>query len=139
MKDLQGKKRCWLKRSMANPLGESQKKEMLFTMIDMKLVSRVLHMSLISSSQLNWCQEKLDNIEFKEGNVIRECTSPLFPSSWWVFQEKWNPILGVSFKIKRNNFIHFLRGFSCIHLFSLVWKFINTFLILNDGRSEWKW
>ncbi|WKA04632.1 hypothetical protein VitviT2T_022647 [Vitis vinifera] len=81
MKDLQGKKRCWLKRSMANPLGESQKKEMLFTMIDMKLVSRVLHMSLISSSQLNWCQEKLDNIEFKEGNVIRECTSPLFPSS----------------------------------------------------------
>ena len=81
MKDLHGKKRCWLKRSIPNPVGESQKKEMLFTMIDMKLVSRVLHMSLISSSQLKWCQEKLDNIEIKEGIVIRGPSNPLFPSS----------------------------------------------------------
>lgn len=83
MKDLQGKQRCWLKKVL-NPVEESQRKEILFTMIDMKLVSRVLQMYTISSSQLKWCQEKLDNIEFKEGKVFRVCSStgPLFPLSW---------------------------------------------------------
>ncbi|CAK9142504.1 unnamed protein product [Ilex paraguariensis] len=71
LKDLRGKKRCWVKR-LTNPLGESQKKEILYAMIDMKLISMVLKMSLISTSQLKWCQEKLKNIEFKEGKVMRE-------------------------------------------------------------------
>ncbi|PSS35140.1 Protein of unknown function DUF1666 protein [Actinidia chinensis var. chinensis] len=80
LKDLRGKKRCWLKR-VINPIEESQKKELLFTMIDMKLVSRVLKMSKISTSQLKWCQHKLDNIEFKEGKVLRAYPCSLFPSS----------------------------------------------------------
>ncbi|PON38704.1 Ribosomal protein [Trema orientale] len=78
LKDLQGKKRCLLKR-IVNPLEESQRKEMLFTMTDMNLVSRVLQMSMVSSSQLKWCQEKLDNVEFKDGKVVRACTDSLFP------------------------------------------------------------
>ncbi|KAJ0042861.1 hypothetical protein Pint_19209 [Pistacia integerrima] len=79
LKDLQGKQRCWIKK-VVNPLDESQRKEMLFTMIELKLVSRVLQMSAVSNSQLKWCQEKLDNIEFKEGKVSRASTSPLlFP------------------------------------------------------------
>ncbi|CAK9186085.1 unnamed protein product [Ilex paraguariensis] len=80
LKDLRGKKRCWVKR-LTNPLGESQKKEILYAMIDMKLISMVLKMSLISTSQLKWCQEKLKNIEFKEGKVMRVPTGLLFPSS----------------------------------------------------------
>ncbi|XP_062106645.1 uncharacterized protein LOC133817987 [Humulus lupulus] len=78
LKDLEGKKRCLLKR-LVNPLEESQRQEMLFAMIDVSLVSRVLQMSMISSSQLKWCQEKLDNIEFKDGKVVRACTESLFP------------------------------------------------------------
>ncbi|KAK9272000.1 hypothetical protein L1049_002369 [Liquidambar formosana] len=79
LKDVQGKKRCWLKK-VANQFGESQRKDMLFTMIDMKLVARVLQMPTISSPQLKWCQEKLDNIEFRGGQVTRVCSSgPLFP------------------------------------------------------------
>ncbi|CAL5367791.1 unnamed protein product [Camellia sinensis] len=80
LKDLQGKKRCRLKR-IVKPMEESQKKEILFTMIDIKLVARVLKMSMISTAQLKWCQEKLNNIEFKEGKVTRTCTCSLFPSS----------------------------------------------------------
>ncbi|KAK3212667.1 hypothetical protein Dsin_017373 [Dipteronia sinensis] len=82
LKDLQGKKRCWFNR-VVKPLEESQKKEMLFTMIDMTLVSRVLQMSTISSSQLKWCQEKLENIDFQDGKVFRICTTAplIFPPS----------------------------------------------------------
>ncbi|XP_044506905.1 uncharacterized protein LOC123226451 [Mangifera indica] len=81
LKDLQAKQRCWLKK-VVNPLEESQRKETLFTMIEMKLISRVIQMSTVSNSQLKWCQEKLDNIEFKAGKVSRASTAPsLFPPS----------------------------------------------------------
>ncbi|KAK6913272.1 Protein of unknown function DUF1666, partial [Dillenia turbinata] len=80
LKDLQQKKKCWVRRAIKQ-VGETQEREMLHTMIDMKLVSRVLKMPIISSSHIEWCQEKLNGIEFKDGNVIRTCTSPLFPPS----------------------------------------------------------
>ncbi|XP_022741129.1 uncharacterized protein LOC111292808 [Durio zibethinus] len=80
LKDLQGKQRCWFKKTM-NPVEESQKEAILFTMIETKLVSRVLQMSILSSSQLKWCQEKLNNIEFKRGRLFRTASGPLFPSS----------------------------------------------------------
>ncbi|KAL5739068.1 hypothetical protein ACOSP7_027992 [Xanthoceras sorbifolium] len=83
LKDLQGKKRCWFNRVM-KPLEESQRNDMFFTTIDMKLVSRVLQISTISSSQLKWCQEKLENIVFENGKVYRICSSTgplIFPSS----------------------------------------------------------
>ncbi|KAJ8750233.1 hypothetical protein K2173_014148 [Erythroxylum novogranatense] len=70
LKDLQGKQRCWLKRAVKQ-LEEYQKKEMLFAMIDMKLAARVLKMPVVSNLQLKWCQEKLNNIDFKEGKIIR--------------------------------------------------------------------
>ncbi|GLT36184.1 hypothetical protein SLA2020_105780 [Shorea laevis] len=81
LKDLQGKRKCWFNK-IVKPVEEFQRKELLFTMIEMKLVSRVLQMSELSSSQLKWCQQKLDTIEFKEGMVFRDCpTAPLlFPS-----------------------------------------------------------
>ncbi|XP_065634625.1 uncharacterized protein LOC112024309 isoform X3 [Quercus suber] len=78
LKHLQGEKRCCLKK-VVNPPKESQKMEILCTMIDMKLVSRVLQMPLVTTSQLQWCKQKIDNIEFKEGIIIRACTGPLFP------------------------------------------------------------
>ncbi|KAJ6371330.1 hypothetical protein OIU77_001772 [Salix suchowensis] len=80
LKESPGKLRRWLRRAVEPTLEESQKKEMLFTMIDLKLVSRVLQMSVLSTSQLKWCQEKLDDIAFTEGKIARACTGgPLFP------------------------------------------------------------
>ncbi|XP_022774039.1 uncharacterized protein LOC111316303 [Durio zibethinus] len=80
LKELQGKQRCWFNKAV-NPVEESQKVAILFTMIEMKLVSRVLQMSFLSSSQLKWCQEKLNNIEFKRGRLFGNANGPLFPSS----------------------------------------------------------
>ncbi|KAF2299452.1 hypothetical protein GH714_031987 [Hevea brasiliensis] len=80
LKDSQGKQRCWFRRVVKTDAEESQTKEMLFTMIDMKLISRVLQLPVLSSSHLNWCQAKLDNILFQEGKIFRASTSgPLFP------------------------------------------------------------
>ncbi|KAI8533982.1 hypothetical protein RHMOL_Rhmol10G0053300 [Rhododendron molle] len=80
LKDLQGKRRCWLKIGV-NREEASLEKEILFTMIEMKLVSRVLKMSMISTSQLKWCQEKLNDVKFEAGKVTRANTVSLFPSS----------------------------------------------------------
>ncbi|XP_016454057.1 uncharacterized protein LOC107778331 isoform X1 [Nicotiana tabacum] len=83
LKDVKGKRRCWLRRAIKpQQLGEyCTKIEYMFTLIDMKLVSRVLHMSIISTSHLKWCQHKLNNIEFKDGQILRTPTSLLFPST----------------------------------------------------------
>ncbi|KAI3665869.1 hypothetical protein L6452_44504 [Arctium lappa] len=81
MKDLKGKTRCLLRRRVEH-LGDVQNKEMMFTMIELKLVARVLMMSVISTSQLQWCQQKLDNIEISHGRITRSYTgSLLFPTS----------------------------------------------------------
>ncbi|XP_010258329.1 PREDICTED: uncharacterized protein LOC104598115 [Nelumbo nucifera] len=80
LEDLKKKKNCWLKRRMA--IEDSQKVDMILSGIDLKLVERVLKLSMISTAQLKWCQDKLHNIEFKNGRIARACTnSCLFPAS----------------------------------------------------------
>ncbi|WCJ25672.1 hypothetical protein M5689_007541 [Euphorbia peplus] len=80
LKDAQGKQKCWI-RKVEYSVEESQRKEMLFTKIDMKLVSRVLQLPLVSSSQLKWCHHKLESIQFHQGKIVRPSStySPLFP------------------------------------------------------------
>ncbi|XVF60543.1 hypothetical protein PTKIN_Ptkin08bG0056200 [Pterospermum kingtungense] len=80
LKDTQGKQRCWFNKAV-NLVEESQKEAILFTTIEMKLVSRVIQMSIVSSSQLKWCQEKLNNIKFRRGRLFRTAGGPLFPNS----------------------------------------------------------
>ncbi|KAL3525927.1 hypothetical protein ACH5RR_014299 [Cinchona calisaya] len=82
MKNLEGKKRCWLKKAV-NPLVrmEREKDDFLFSMMDLKLIRKVLQMSNVSTSQLNWCQNKLDNVEIRQGKIYRTHQTHLFPSS----------------------------------------------------------
>ncbi|KAL3844665.1 hypothetical protein ACJIZ3_002068 [Penstemon smallii] len=82
VKDLQRKRNGWLKRKV-KPLESDMKDDVhvLFTMIDLKLVEMVLKMSIISTSHLEWCQEKLNNLDFKQGKIYRDSKSCLFPSS----------------------------------------------------------
>ncbi|KAK4346599.1 hypothetical protein RND71_032938 [Anisodus tanguticus] len=80
LKDVKGKRKCWLRRAIKPQQGELTKIDFVLTLIDMKLVSRVLHMSIISTSHLKWCQHKLNNIEFKDGQILRTPTTLLFPS-----------------------------------------------------------
>ncbi|MFS8031920.1 hypothetical protein Hanom_Chr17g01551551 [Helianthus anomalus] len=82
MKDLYGKQRCWL-RKRVKIMADIEKKEIMFAMIELKLVSRVLMMSVISTSQLQWCRQKLDSIEISHGRITRSSYtgSSLFPPS----------------------------------------------------------
>ncbi|XP_011085860.1 uncharacterized protein LOC105167737 [Sesamum indicum] len=82
VKDVQGKKRCWLRRKVKAVESEAEQRNVMFAMIELKLVGMLLSMSLISSPQLKWCQHKLNNLVFGQGKVSRgtmiQC---LFPSS----------------------------------------------------------
>ncbi|CAN4082599.1 unnamed protein product [Withania somnifera] len=80
LKDIKGKRKCWLRRAIKPQQEEFMKMDFLFTLIDIELVSRILHMSIISTSHFKWCQQKLKNIEFKDGKILRTPTTPLFPS-----------------------------------------------------------
>ncbi|KAG8366822.1 hypothetical protein BUALT_Bualt16G0007700 [Buddleja alternifolia] len=80
LKDLQGKKKCW-QRKVKSLQAEDEKRNVLFSKIDMKLVQMLLKMSMISTSHLNWCKEKLNNLEFRKGEIFRVHTNHLFPSS----------------------------------------------------------
>ncbi|KAI3840466.1 hypothetical protein MKW92_020127 [Papaver armeniacum] len=82
LKGIEGKKKCWLngnyqQQQQQQVSEESQTiKDILFCTIELKLVSRVLNMSLISTSQIRWCQEKLisNEIQLKEGRIVVKST-----------------------------------------------------------------
>ncbi|CAA7038650.1 unnamed protein product [Microthlaspi erraticum] len=85
LKDVQGnKKKNWFKKKSSNLEEELERDEYFmlvrFILLDLKLVSRVLHMSLVSSSHLEWCQQKLNNIDFNGGKISRTSSPVLFPS-----------------------------------------------------------
>ncbi|KAJ4974303.1 hypothetical protein NE237_007477 [Protea cynaroides] len=50
-----------------------------FSQVDMKLISRVLNMSRITSEQLSWCDKKLNKINFVNRKIHREPSFLLFP------------------------------------------------------------
>ncbi|KAL7094741.1 hypothetical protein ACP275_11G123200 [Erythranthe tilingii] len=81
LKYLQGKKKKnWLSRKMKPLETNNEKRIHVFAAVDIKLIQRILKMSLISKSQLEWCRDKLNNLEFEQGTVFRVPTSHLFPS-----------------------------------------------------------
>ncbi|XP_042482075.1 WD repeat-containing protein 87-like [Macadamia integrifolia] len=52
---------------------------LFFSQVDMKLISRVLNMSKITSEQLVWCHKKLNKINFLDRKIHREPSFLLFP------------------------------------------------------------
>ncbi|XP_057768704.1 uncharacterized protein LOC130988765 [Salvia miltiorrhiza] len=80
LRGVQGKSKCWIRRKVKPMQAEHEKRNIVVAMIDMKLVQRMLKMSLISRSHLKWCQDKLNNLDFKQDNVFRARNSHLFPS-----------------------------------------------------------
>ncbi|MQL89132.1 hypothetical protein Taro_021707 [Colocasia esculenta] len=53
--------------------------ELLFGLIDIKIVSRVLRMSRISKEQLLWCEEKMSKLGLSERKLERDGSPVLFP------------------------------------------------------------
>lgn len=76
LKELLKKKKGWKKKSWPSTLEEV---ELLFGLIDIKVISRALRMARISKEQLLWCEEKLSKLNLSESKFRRDGTPVLFP------------------------------------------------------------
>lgn len=73
LKDLQRTRYCFRKRK----LGREEEMEILMSLIDLKVVSRVLRMAEITQEQLQWCEQKMGKLRIFDGKLHRD-SSPLF-------------------------------------------------------------
>ncbi|KAJ8625831.1 hypothetical protein MRB53_034361 [Persea americana] len=78
LKDLLRTGHCLVKRFQKH---QEEKSDQLtfFAQVDMKLVSRVLKMTRITTDQLVWCRKKLNKITFQDRRIHREPSFYLFP------------------------------------------------------------
>ncbi|THG05112.1 hypothetical protein TEA_012918 [Camellia sinensis var. sinensis] len=80
LKELLRSGKCILKRFQKCQEGDSEDQVLyFFSQVDMKLVSRVLNMSRISTDQLLWCRNKLTKISFVNRKIRVEPSFLLFP------------------------------------------------------------
>ncbi|XP_042067110.1 uncharacterized protein LOC121810399 [Salvia splendens] len=78
LRGVEGKRKCWMRRKVKEVQAE-EKRNIVVGMIDVRLVQRMLKMPLINRSHLKWCQDKLNNLDFKEDTVFRGPNTQLFP------------------------------------------------------------
>ncbi|XP_058068341.1 uncharacterized protein LOC131217437 [Magnolia sinica] len=76
LKELRRKNKGRKKKSWPTTL---EQVELLFGLIDVKVVSRVLRMVKISKEQLLWCEEKMSKIDVSESKLLRDVSPVLFP------------------------------------------------------------
>ena len=76
LKELRKKRRGWKKRSW--PL-IPEDVQLLFGLIDIKVVSRVLRMVKITNEQLVWCEDKMKKLDLVDGKLRRDPSPILFP------------------------------------------------------------
>ncbi|CAK7323766.1 unnamed protein product [Dovyalis caffra] len=70
-KKSKGRKKCWPQTY--------EDVQLLFSLIDTKILSRVLRMVRISKEQLLWCEEKMKKINLPNGRLQRDPSPILFP------------------------------------------------------------
>ncbi|GMY38233.1 Ribosomal protein [Fagus crenata] len=66
-----GKKKSW-------PLTQEDV-QLLFSLVDVKVLSRVLRMVRITKEQLFWCEEKMKKLDLADGKLRRDPSPTLFP------------------------------------------------------------
>lgn len=76
VKELCKKSKSWKKKSWPQTYEDV---ELLFGVIDIKVLSRVLRMVRISKEQLIWCEEKLKKLHVSDGKLLRDPSPILFP------------------------------------------------------------
>lgn len=76
VKELCKKKKGWRKKSWPTTTEEV---ELLFALIDIKVISRVMRMAKISKEQLLWCEEKMSKLDLAEHRLCRNGSPILFP------------------------------------------------------------
>ncbi|KAF8646531.1 hypothetical protein HU200_065750 [Digitaria exilis] len=76
VKELFKKKKGWKSKTWPPTMEEVQ---LLFALIDIKVVSRVLRMGKLSKEQLLWCEEKMSKLDLSENRLRRDGSPILFP------------------------------------------------------------
>ncbi|EES14236.1 hypothetical protein BDA96_07G214700 [Sorghum bicolor] len=76
VKELLKKKKGWKSKTWPGTMEEVQ---LLFALIDIKVVSRVLRMGKLSKEQLLWCEEKMSKVDLTENRLRRDGSPILFP------------------------------------------------------------
>ncbi|GLU17449.1 hypothetical protein SLE2022_338160 [Rubroshorea leprosula] len=76
LKELRKKRKGWKKESWPQSHDDVQ---LLLSLIDIKVISRVLRMMRISKEQLFWCEEKMKKVDFCDGKLQRDPSPILFP------------------------------------------------------------
>ncbi|XP_050372911.1 uncharacterized protein LOC126790633 [Argentina anserina] len=80
LKDIQRTGNCVVKKFQKQHQDQDRLEHSLFiAQVELRLVLRVLNMSKLTSDQLVWCHEKLDNINFVHRKVLMEPSFLLFP------------------------------------------------------------
>lgn len=74
VKDLRRSGMCFKNKRR---LGDEEEMEILMSLIDLKLVSRVLRMRQVNDEQLHWCEDKMSKVRISNGKLQRD-SSPLF-------------------------------------------------------------
>ncbi|XP_077213834.1 uncharacterized protein LOC143848720 [Tasmannia lanceolata] len=77
LKDLERSGNCLVKRFQKHQCRSDP--ALFFSKVDMKLVSRVMRMSRLTTDQLVWCQSKLNIITLTDRKLYREPSFLLFP------------------------------------------------------------
>ncbi|CAA7407427.1 unnamed protein product [Spirodela intermedia] len=78
LKELLRKRKGWKKQSSSWPAA-LEDVELLFGLIDLRVVSRVLRMVSITREQVLWCEEKMSKLGFSESKLQRDGAPLLFP------------------------------------------------------------
>ncbi|KAG8653214.1 uncharacterized protein LOC110607814 [Manihot esculenta] len=76
LKELCKKSKGWKKKSWPQMYEDV---ELLFGLIDVKILCRVLRMVKISKEQLIWCEEKMKKLGLSDGKLERDPSPILFP------------------------------------------------------------
>ncbi|XP_064998876.1 uncharacterized protein LOC135633394 [Musa acuminata AAA Group] len=76
VKELFKKTKGWKKKTWPATIGEV---ELLFALIDIKVISRVLRMERLTKEQLLWCEEKMSKLDLSDNKLHRVGTPLLFP------------------------------------------------------------
>ncbi|XP_006659609.1 uncharacterized protein LOC102721010 [Oryza brachyantha] len=76
VKELFKKKKGLKSKTWPSTMEEVQ---LLFALIDIKVVSRVLRMAKLSKEQLLWCEEKMSKLDLSDNKLRRDGSPILFP------------------------------------------------------------
>ena len=76
VKELFKKKQGWKKKTWPATMEEV---DLLFALIDIKVISRVLRAAQLTKEQLLWCEEKMSKLDLSDNKLCRVGSPLLFP------------------------------------------------------------